>query len=121
MSLWGGSKCEPMAAVWDEGSSWFSASWGAVLPPLLPRETVISVHRRKISLFLGVSGARPAGTMKPPQLQQPGASMDLPGSVPQAGSMNTSPPMRARKPDVSWGDTQVHGSSTGKCKHLHQI
>lgn len=45
--------------------------------PAPSRDTVICIHRSKISLFLGVSGAHSANTMKPPQLQHSGASMDL--------------------------------------------
>lgn len=48
-----------MAAVRDEGSSWFAAPRGAILPPLVTQETVICICGSKISLFLGVSGARP--------------------------------------------------------------
>ena len=124
MSLWDGSRLKPMAAVWNEGSSWFAVPWGATLPHLVTWETVIYIYRSKISVFLGVSGACPAGRTKPPQLQHPSASVDLPRSAPCAGSMSTSQessPTRAKKPDLSRGDTQVHSSSEGKCKDLRQV
>lgn len=126
MSLWDRSRFKPMAAVWDEGSPWFADPWGAVLPHLVTQETVICIYRSKTSLFRGVSAARPAGRTKPLQLQCPGASMDLPRSVPCAGSMSTSweTSLQGRgnqKPDLSRGDTQAHSSSEGKCKDLCQV